>query len=479
MASKEAKLQIVVDAQNRTQGTFNALQNNLDAVRKSYHGLQSTLTGIGTAGAASFAALGLLTKGVVKAGAEFEQTTIAFETMIGSVEKAQEVLTDLSQFASRTPFELGQLEEASKRLLAYGTTADELIPTLRMLGDISAGVGMDKLPQLILAFGQVRAATKLTGMELRQFSEAGVPLLGTLADQLGATESQVIEMVSAGEVGFDQVKMALEALTSEGGRFFNLMERQSSSLGGLWSNLKDQISLTARSIGEELLPYLKPVVEQLIAMTQAIGEFVKEHPKLSAAILVIALGLSALLAILLPIAIALPGLIILFTGLGAAFAAVTAISAPLLLIIGSIIAVLAILVSQGYLTKSAWQDVWLGIKVIAAEATNAVIQSVENMINFVVDGVNTAIRAINKVIEAAQKVPGVGKLIPTISELDRVELGGIDTNLLTTNDLAGRSSPVSKANNSITVTGNTLLSEDAAEKIGDLILGRLKLSNAI
>lgn len=478
MATKETKLQIVVDAQNRTQGTFNALQNNLDGVKKSYHGLQSTLAGVGAAGTTALAGIGLLTKGAISAGAGFEQTTIAFNTMIGSAEEAQKTLNELSQFAARTPFELTQLEEASKRLLAYGVAADDLIPTLRMLGDISAGVGMDKLPQLILAFGQVRAATKLTGMELRQFSEAGVPLLGTLADQLGVTEAQVLEMVSAGQIGFPAVQQALASLTGEGGRFFNLMEQQSTSLGGLWSNLKDQIALTARSIGTELMPYLKPLVEQLIEVAKAVGEWVKANPQLAAAILIAALALTALLAVLLPIALALPGLIMLW-GL------LTTVTMASLIPFGLVIAILAALGYALYniyqiiqTVSEGWEDIWLGIKIIAADAANAVIGTVEGMINFIIEGVNTAIRAINKVIAAAQNVPGIGKLIPSIRELDRAQLARVDTGVIAAEDLAGRSAARSSTPQ-VTVTGNTFLSEDVAERIGDLILGKLKLSNAI
>lgn len=479
MATKEAKLQIVVDAQNRTQGTFNALKDNLDSVKKSYHGLQSTLTAVGTAGAVSATALGLMTKSVIQAGAEYEQTQIAFETMLGSAEMAQKTLRELAEFGARTPFELPQLERTSKQLLAYGTTADELIPTLKMLGNISAGVGMDKLPQLTLAFGQVRAATKLTGAELRQFSEAGVPLLGTLASQLGKTEGEIIEMVSEGKIGFAEVKNALTALTGEGGKFFDLMEKQSTSLGGQWSNLGDAMTALQRTIGEQLLPHLKPVVEQLIAITKAVGEFAAEHPKLTAAILAGALALSVLLAILLPIAIALPGIILMFGFLGTAFAVVTALSAPLLLAIGAIVAILGVLAANGYLTKEAWQDVWLGIKIIAAESANAVIGIVESMINFVIAGVNQAIAAINKVISAAQKVPGLGKMLKNISSISSIDLGGIDTATIAANDLAGRSNPVSTPTNVLQMAGNVFLSHEVAEQIGDLILGKLKLSNQL
>lgn len=582
MATKEAKLQIVVDAQNKTQGTFNALSKNLDDIKQRHHGLQSALSAVGVAGAASAAGLALVTKSVIQAGASFEQTEIAFTTMLGSAEQAQKTLKELADFAAKTPFELPQLELASKQLLAYGTSAQDLIPTLKMLGDITAGVGMDKLPQLILAFGQVKAATKLTGTELRQFTEAGVPMLEalvahfnktgkaavtvsnaagltskeisklgktnatasaqlaslntTLAKQqnrfkemektgktssasyknlvidMNTTKRKIAEvtaeiaknngtlnlasktvtsfgqaakltaadvqgMISDGAVSFADVQAALASMTGEGGKFFDLMEKQSRSLGGLWSTLNDNISLTARAIGQELVPYLKPVVEKLIEMTKAVGEFAKEHPKLTAAILIGSLAFAALLAVLLPIAIALPGLILLFSGIATAFAVVTAVSFPMLLAFAAIAAALTLLISQGYLTKDAWQDVWLGIQLIVAEASNAVISTVEAMVNFIIDGVNSAIKAINRVIAAAQKVPGLGKITPSLGLLDRAQFGKVDTDLIAAKDLAGRGNPLyMPPANIVNMGGNVFLSPSVAQDIGDMIIKQLKLS---
>nr|WP_301332547.1 tape measure protein [Parerythrobacter lacustris] len=430
---------------------------------------------VGTAGTVAFAGLALLTKGAIRAGVDFEQTRIAFETMLGSAEQAQKTLAELSQFAARTPFELGQLEEASKRLLAYGTSADDLIPTLKMLGDITAGVGMDKLPQLILAFGQVQAATKLTGAELRQFSEAGVPLLGALADELGKTEAQIIQMVSEGSVGFEQVKSALAGLSGEGGKFFNLMEAQSASLGGMWSNLRDQVALTARTIGTELMPYLKPLVDQLILVAQSVGNFAKEHPKLTAVLLIGALAFTALMAALLPIAVALPGLIVMWGLLTGAMAGPALIAAAVVAAIASIGVALYYLNQANLNTAAGWQDVWLGIKIIAAEQANAVIGIVESMINFVLSGVNKAIEAINKVIRLANKVPGIN--LKSIRSIDAVDLGGIDVGSIFSKDLAGRSTVPQQ--NTVVMQGNTFLSADIAEQIGDLIMGKLKLSSQL
>lgn len=435
---------------------------------------------VGKVGAIAFGSLSLLTAGIIKAGAGFEQTQIAFETMLGSAEQAQKTLNDLSQFAARTPFELNQLEEASKRLLAYGTTADDLIPTLKMLGDVTAGVGMDKLPQLILAFGQVQAATKLTGAELRQFAEAGVPLLGTLADQLGRTEAEIIQMVSEGQIGFEQVRLALAAMTGEGGRFFNLMENQSQSLAGQWSNFKDQLSLTARAIGEEMLPYLKPMLEQLNGVAKAIGEFVKEHPRLSAFLLMAALGFTALMALLLPLAVALPGIVLMFQGLGLAIGVVgtiaTAVGAPML----AMIALLGVIGVTAYRIASQWQDAWDMITIAVAESANVVQTVVETMINFIINGINSMIQKINGLINKLAGIPIIGSQFKKLSipELEQVAFERYDSGAIY-NGMMDRPRSATAGEMILNFTGNTFLDEDSAEKMGDLIMQRLKLSNAL
>lgn len=441
--------------------------------------LRRGMMAVGAAGTAAFAALGTAMLGFIRAGAGFEQTQIAFETMVGSAETANRLLQDLAEFGARTPFELDQLEEASKRLLAYGIEAGDLIPTLTTLGDITAGVGMDKLPQLILAFGQVKAATRLTGMELRQFTEAGVPLLDALAAHFGVTAGRVQEMVSEGKVGFQDVQIALQNLTAEGGKFNNLMARQSRSLGGLWSNFKDQVSLTARSIGEELLPYLKPLVEQLIKVVQVVGEFVKEHPKLSTALIVAATLFAGLMAILLPIALILPTLAAGFSILGTVFGVLA--SGPGLLIIGllsaitfAVIQVIRIIL----LLKNEWHLVLDGMRIIAAESANAIISVFENMINWIIGKINSLITKVNNLLAKLRDLPMIGSkfddfAIPTLSNVD---LGRFNTESGLVDKVGvGAAAPAQN----VVVTGNTFLSEDAAEEMGDLILSKLKLSNPI
>lgn len=124
----------------------------------------------------------------------YEQNSIAFKAMIGDGEQAKNLLKDLSKFARQTPFELPEIQEGAKRLLAYNVSVEKIIPTLTMLGDIASAVGKEKMPQLLLAYGQTRAALKLTGAELRQYSEAGVPLLQALIDKANENGGVLVKM---------------------------------------------------------------------------------------------------------------------------------------------------------------------------------------------------------------------------------------------------------------------------------------------
>jgi len=191
----------------------------------------------------------------IDSASDFQQSRIAFETMLGSADKARKMLKDVSDFAMKTPFELPEVVTGAKQLLAYGIEAEKIIPTFKNLGNIAAGVGKDKLPQLILAYGQVRAATKLTGAELRQFTEAGVPLLEELAKQSGKSTAQVKEDMERGLApSFSDVEKALAGMSGEGGKFFDLLDKQSKTFGGTLSNIRDnfvRVSLEILGMSEQ------------------------------------------------------------------------------------------------------------------------------------------------------------------------------------------------------------------------------------
>ncbi len=209
------------------------------------------LRAIGSAMAAyfSFNAMKGFTQEVIRVRGEFQQLGIALETMLGSKEKANRLQSQIVEMAARTPFSLQEVSQGVKQLLAYQESQESVIDTTKRLGDISAGLGVP-IGRLIMAYGQVRAKGRLMGDDLRQFTEAGIPMIAELAKHFGVTQDNINDMVSSGKVGFEDVRAVLLKLTDEGGMFFNLMEKQSKSLTGMVSNLGDAWERMLNQIGE-------------------------------------------------------------------------------------------------------------------------------------------------------------------------------------------------------------------------------------
>lgn len=239
----QANIKAVITAENRASSALNGFANNIDNLgdKVANTGKRAVQAlAVGTTAALTFA---------IKSASAYEQNRIAFDTMLGSAQAGQNMMKQLSDFARKTPFDLPEVVTGAQRLLAYNISAKDLLPTLTSLGNISAGVGKEKLPFLILALGQVRAAGRLMGGELRQFTEAGVPLLQLLADQSGKTTAQIRDDMEKGMgPSFEQVQSALASASKEGGKFYNLMGKQSQTFSGVMSNITDQIGRVARKI---------------------------------------------------------------------------------------------------------------------------------------------------------------------------------------------------------------------------------------
>lgn len=237
----------------------------------------------------------------LKTASDFEQLDIAFTTMLGSAERAKELREDLLQLAKTTPFEVKNIAQSAKQLLAVGFAQEQVIDTLTDLGNVSAGLSVP-LERLILNFGQVKTQGKLTGRELRDFAVAGVPVLEELAKSLGKSKSEVQDLVSAGGVSFDMVAQAFRNMAREGGRFENLMEKQSKTLGGAWSNLIDTVTLFAAEIGNLYSEDIKKLIKFLSRLFDRVSKIDKRLLKLAVTFALLAAAIG-------PILIALPFLV--------------------------------------------------------------------------------------------------------------------------------------------------------------------------
>jgi tape measure domain-containing protein len=218
----------------------------------------------------------------VKISTDMEQTEVAFETMLGSAEKSKAMLADLADFAAKTPFQLVGIQQQAKQLMAMGIPAEEVRDTLKMLGDVAAGTNVP-LWRLSINLGQVKSMGKATSRELRDFAFAGVPIYDEMAKVLDVPVAKVREMATAGQITYPIVKKAFENMTSAGGKFANLMFKQSATLGGMWSNFIDNLQIMSIKIGKPLLAPLKKVITQINMWFEQNQKFIVE--KLSKAMM--------------------------------------------------------------------------------------------------------------------------------------------------------------------------------------------------
>lgn len=187
---------------------------------------------------------------VTKVRGEFQQLEVAFNTMLGSKEQADTLMSQLVRTAAITPFDLQGVSNGAKQLLAYGTAAEDVNGTLVRLGDIAAGLSIP-LNDLVWLYGTTMTQGRLFTQDLRQFQGRGIPLADELAKQFGVAKDKVGELVTAGKVGFPEVQKAIEAMTNDGGKFGGLMEAQSKTITGQISNIEDAIATAFNKIGKE------------------------------------------------------------------------------------------------------------------------------------------------------------------------------------------------------------------------------------
>ena len=203
-------------------------------------------------GVASYFSAGLLkdfTMQLINVRGEFQKTEVAFATMLGDGDKAKDLMQEMVELAARTPFSLQDVSAGAKQLLAFQVPANQVVDVLTRLGNIASGLGVP-LSRINLVYGQVKAKGRLMGDDLRQFTEAGIPMVAELAKKFNKTTAEISDMVTAGKIGFKDVKDVLFSLTDEGGMFFNLMEKQSKTLSGRVSNLGDEFSQMLNKIGQ-------------------------------------------------------------------------------------------------------------------------------------------------------------------------------------------------------------------------------------
>ena len=268
---------VVRNANSQMQNANNVVNaaisgsKGLSGALGSLGGSLGSLGGLAAGAAAGFALLKLKEYGqyALQTSAAFEQLAISFRVMTGSAQTGQELTDAIIELGAKTPMTAQQLSRAAQLLLSFGESAENIIPDLKLLGDITGGE-VNRFNQLSLAFAQVGANGRLMGQDLLQMVNAGFNPLQIMSQTTGKSMGQLREEMSEGRISFQMVAQAMADAASEGGRYFGLMEQQADSLNGLLSTNADTWEQVAKNIGDMFLPMAKSAVQGLIRLGEAV-----------------------------------------------------------------------------------------------------------------------------------------------------------------------------------------------------------------
>ena len=466
--NSETKLNIIVDAQDKTDSAFNGVKSNLDQTKVSLDGITDAMNSVGKVGAVAFAGL--------SAGIGFA---------LNEVTEANKVLAQLDAVLKSTGGQAGVTKDAAIDLadaLAKVTLyTDDSILDMEALLLTTTNIGKDVFPEATSAVLDMATAME---MDLQSAAITISKALNNPIDGISAlTRNNVIftdqqkemiaTMMEAGDIMGAQT-IILEELNKEFGG-----SAENAALADPFGMMRKSVNELAEDIGRALLPAFNSLLEKIQPIIDKATVWAQENPKLVETIAMIALVITGLMAVMLPLSLIMPALVMTFTGLGAAFAFI--VSGPGLLFLGFAAALtLAITQISGIvkILKNDWDMVWLGMQLTFAGVVNTIITGVESMINWIIDGINKVIGVINSLLDKLASIPKIGDAFAglKIDELEQVVLNKIDTGAMVDNFNASQQPIVE---NTVNINGGTYLDPEVAESIGDTIIETLGLSTNI
>lgn len=251
---------------------LNAMSRHAQDTQTSLSKFNTALSGIGIAGAVGI--LVNIGKTIFDIGVKAEQTRVQFETFLGSTEKAKQLLGELTKFSVETPFSPDQINSAAKALLSFGVAQKDILPTIKILGDVSSGTGKD-LAELAIIFGQIRSTGRLMGQDLLQLINAGFNPLQVISEQTGKSMGQLKKEMEKGLISFDMVEDAFKKATSAGGLFFNSTQNQAKTTAGLLSTVQGNLEELAKTLFNDNAGAINTVARVMVSLTSNTEAFFK------------------------------------------------------------------------------------------------------------------------------------------------------------------------------------------------------------
>lgn len=285
------KTEYIISLKDLFSAGINKAEQAADGLDKKASSLSRTIANIGaTIGIATLA------KGIFDAGTNMEGLNISLKTMLGSKNEADKLVKQMVDFAATTPFSQSEVQTAGKQLLAYGIEAKNIIPTMRQLGDVAAGLNQP-IGEIAYLYGTIKTQGKAMTVDIRQFANRGIPIYEELAKVTGKSGQALQKYIEDGKIGFPQIQKAFENMSGAGGKFAGLTSELAKSTGGQWSNTKDQIEQLAVTIFNELQPAINWFIkgfQTILSYGKPIIQFIKEHTTIIKALAVaVAAGAAA------------------------------------------------------------------------------------------------------------------------------------------------------------------------------------------
>ena len=419
-----ARLQVVIGARiNEFNKEMGALQKNVKRTFASGNlginkGALGVIAGVGVA-------LGALGLASVKAAGQMEQTRIAFTTLLKDGEKAKSFLSELEKFAASTPFELPGVLDASKRLLAFGFSAEQVIPILTAVGDSAAalGIGEEGIQRLTLAIGQMQAKGKVSAEEMLQLAEAGVPAWEMLADKIGTDIPTAMDKASKGQISAAEgIQAVISGMNS---KFGGMMEQQAQTVNGIMSNIQDSVTQSMVVIGDKIIEAfdIKP---KLKGAQDALGKFTEKVKSigLADAIREIPSGFAGSMAVIAGAAlgVAIPAIVALVGTMGTLAVGAGIISAPVIAL-GAVVGGVAYAMFENWDWLSEQWDMLCNAMSLATGRMGAYIQKVLGGIIYYAGVASSAItKAVGGTPEISAEMTEHGKSLLMASDVKLAEM---------------------------------------------------------
>lgn len=274
------KIQSNLEAtRSKTQAVANSMANSFNSLGESLKRTSQSLKNVGSTLAPASIAMGLIGTKAITSASNFETLGIQLEILTGSAEKGKQLFQELATFSAQTPFELPDIVQATRTLLGSNIALKDVIATTKMLGDVSAGSGAD-IKSLAVVYGQVAGMTKLQGQDAMQFVSNGIPIWALLQKATGKSIDQLRELASDGKISFDIVNKALTQATQNGGMYYQATQKLSKSLGGLYSTLKDNINIAFGELGSEMVKAIN-LQELITKISDFAGKLTEKFKSLS------------------------------------------------------------------------------------------------------------------------------------------------------------------------------------------------------